>query len=441
MSYKKNIASNFFAQIIRITLVFITSIIVARELGAVGRGEIAYIILIFGLISNYGHFGINHATAYFQKRTRYSYKEVFSSNISTLLIIFTLIFTITIILRLNSVVLKDYNLSLIIIGLTYVLVNFIITSIQEFYVGNERIIEINKYLLIGEIFLFLTTFILSLTNTLDVTSYLVLFVISSFIRMLLFIKGVGIEFSFFINKNLINEEIRYGFVAYLSALFIFLNYRADQFLIKAMLGVESLGIYSIAVNLAELAFLVPMSVTNALTGRLFNINNNIEEKMFVTYSTIKYTFYISMAVSLIGMALTPLIPVVYGKSFTSASSLTLILFVGIIFASIGKVSYSYFITEGRPIIHMKVTAVTFFCNLLLNVILIPYLGMLGAALASTISYFLYGLIYILIFISKEGFTLKELLVPQKQDFKLLITVLKRRKQIKGVSCKGGVDSD
>ncbi|MFC0272283.1 oligosaccharide flippase family protein [Metabacillus herbersteinensis] len=423
MSYKKNIASNLLAQVIRIILMFLTSILVARVLGAEGRGYITFIILIFGLIASYGHFGINHATAYFQKRSNYSQKEIFNSNISILLIIFSIIASLVFILRIQSLILTDYSFDLIIIGLSYVLINFIIITIQEFYVGNERIVEINKFLLIGESFIFLTTILLSITEVLSVRNYLILFVVSSLLRMLFFVKGLGINFKFSINATLIKQEIKYGFVAYLSALFIFLNYRADQFLIKSMLGIESLGIYSIAVNLAELAFLVPMSVTSALTGRLYNINNEIEDKKFIIYSTIKYTFYIAMIVSIIGMGMTPLIPFIYGQSFSDASNITFVLFIGIIFASIGKVSYAYFITEGRPIIHTIVTAITLLCNIILNIILIPYLGMMGAALASTLSYFIYGLLYIIIFVTKEGFTIKELLVPEKKDLLLLFNVL------------------
>ncbi len=437
MSYKKNIASNFIAQIIRILLGFITSILVARKLGAEGKGYISYIILIFGLIASYGHFGINNATAYFQKRSKYSQNEVFNNNISVLLIIFGIIFFLIISLKLNSLILKEYDFDLVFLGLAYVLITFIMTSVQEFYVGNERILEINKYLLIGESLILITTLVLSFTNTLSIRSYLIIFVFSTLIRMIFLLKGIRIKFTFYINKILVKEEIRFGFIAYLSALFIFLNYRADQFLIKMMLGIDSLGIYSIAVNLAELAFLVPTSVSNVLTGRLYNINNQVENKKNVTYKTVKYTFYISMVVVFIGMIMTPLIPIVYGKGFSDAANITLVLFIGIIFASIGKVAYTYFFTEGRPIIHLKVTAITFLTNISFNFILIPFLGMIGAAIASTISYFIYGFLYLVIFVKKEGFTLRELLVPERQDIGALLESFNRIKQSKKVIGKGG----
>ncbi|MCS4464093.1 hypothetical protein JTT01_07485 [Clostridium botulinum] len=45
-----------------------------------------------------------------------------------------------------------------------------------------------------------------------------------------------------------------------------------------MLGEQQLGIYSIAVSLAELLFLIPGSVGTAILGRLYNIKDNNKEK-------------------------------------------------------------------------------------------------------------------------------------------------------------------
>ncbi|MCS4483815.1 polysaccharide biosynthesis C-terminal domain-containing protein [Clostridium botulinum] len=111
--------------------------------------------------------------------------------------------------------------------------------------------------------------------------------------------------------------------------------------------------------------------------------------------TVKYTFYICLFIGILGIMMTPLIPYVYGKEFASAKSSTIILFIGIIFASIGKVSSSYFQSEGAPIIHMVITLITFLANLLLNALFIPKWGIDGAAAASTISYILYGLVYVM----------------------------------------------
>jgi O-antigen/teichoic acid export membrane protein len=192
-----------------------------------------------------------------------------------------------------------------------------------------------------------------------------------------------------------------------------------------MLGAAELGIYAVGVTLAELVFLVPSSVTTALDGRLYNIDNKSVEKKIVTCKTIKYTFYISILVVLIGISLIRLIPVLYGQEFTDAIAVTLILFTGIKFASVAKVSYSYFFVSGRPAVHMTITFISFVTNIILNLLLIPALGINGSALASTISYFIYGSLYLIYFVKKEKFPIGDLLKISREDIAFLKGVIRK----------------
>jgi O-antigen/teichoic acid export membrane protein len=174
-------------------------------------------------------------------------------------------------------------------------------------------------------------------------------------------------------------------------------------MIKYMIDAKNLGVYAIGVTLAELVFLVPSSVTSALSGRLFNIDDKSNEKRTITCKTVKYTFYISLIIIIIGISLLRFIPLIYGEEYSGAAEVTLILFTGIIFASIAKVSYSYFFVSGRPIVHLSFTFLSFTANIILNYFLIPVYGINGAAFASTVSYALYGSLYIIYFVVKEKF--------------------------------------
>jgi len=183
-----------------------------------------------------------------------------------------------------------------------------------------------------------------------------------------------------------------------------------------MLGNSQLGVYSIAVTLAELVFLVPISVGKAITGKLYNIDSRSNSRKFITSKTIKYTFYICLIVSIVGIFMTPLIPIMYGQDFAEASQVTIILFIGIIFASIGKVSSPYFFTKGKPQVHLSITSIVLFLNISLNLLLIPKFGINGAAIASTFSYIIYGLLYLYYFVTNEKFTINELLILNRLDF-------------------------
>lgn len=416
MSYKKNIASNFLTQIFVSIVSFLTSIIVARTLGPEGRGYIAYLVLIFTLIGEYGEFGILKASIYFQKRTSYSEEEIYDTNQTFMLVNFIIISIAIILVKFSGRFLVDYSWGFIACGILIVLFTFFNSCMTNFYIGNERITHINRFNIIMNLARSFLLVLFWLLGILDVNKYIIIYTGSLGILTLLLYSKLGIRYKFMSNKNLIIKEFKFGISIYLATLFIYLNYRIDQFLIKNMLNETQMGIYSIAVALAELLFLIPGSVGTAILGRLYNIEDNSNNERKNTISlTVKYTFYICAIIGIIGIMMTPLITYVYGEEYSGAKIPTIILFIGIIFASIGKVSSSYFQSIGNTRTHLVITASTFFANLVLNIILIPTYGISGAAIASTVAYILYGISYIMFFIKLEEFSVKDFFGISKED--------------------------
>lgn len=416
MSYKKNIASNFITQIFVSVIAFLTSIIVARTLGPEGRGYVAYPILIFTLIGEYGNLGILKASIYFQKRTNYSEEEVFNTNQTFVLLNFVIISLAVILVRASGLLLTNYSWQLIVCGILMILFIFLNSGMTSFYIGNERIVEINKYNIIMNLTKSLLLALMWVLGMLDVNKYIIIYSASFGILTILLYSKLGIKYKFTRNRTLIREEFKFGLAIYLATLFIYLNYRMDQLFIRNMLNETQMGIYTIAVALAELLFLIPGSVGTAILGRLYNIDNSSDkERKRITSLTVKYTFYICAVIGVIGIMMTPLIPLVYGKGFAGAKIPTMILFIGIIFASIGKVSSSYFQSIGNTKTHLIITAMTFVMNLILNVTLIPIYGITGAAIASTGSYITYGIAYIVFFIKLEGFSFDDFFKFSEDD--------------------------
>ena len=426
MSYTKNIISNFYTRILKIILGFGTSVIIARSFGPEGKGYVTYFLLIFSMVANYSHLGINNATSYFYKKTKYKGKDIYNTNLSYLFLIWIIVSIIFIILKYYKIVLIDYSWLILFSGLLYILFTFMNVSIGGIFIGDERIVEINNYYILNNIFVFLATIISWYFNFLNIVLYLWYVVIGLFINNIFFLRNINFRFSFKLNRMLLKEEFKYGISIYFSALFIFLNYRVDQLLIKKLLGMNQLGLYSVGVQLAELLFLIPQSVTTALEGKLYNMPQNDNRKT-VTALTIKYTFFIAFCLAMLGIIMTPLVPIIYGTEYKDSVSIIIVLFIGVIFASIGKVSPSYFFTQGRPRVHLIITFITLIVNVTLNVFLIPINGIIGAAYASTIAYIIYGLTYVFYFVMFEKFSLQNLLLLNKDDFTFLKRLVNKYK--------------
>lgn len=421
MSYKKNIVSNFINQIIKIALGFFTSVIIARQLGPNKQGYIAYILLVFSLIGDYGHLGINNSVTYFQKRSKYSEEKVYSVNLTYLFLIFPIIVAIMSFLKINNIILNDYNYYFFIGGLILVISTFVLNATTAFFIGSEKIIELNKYTLTVFFIQSFLIILLWIIGRLNIYTYFTLKVASVLVNSIILLNKINIKYTFSIDKELLKSEFKYGIILYLAALFIYLNYRSDQFMIKQMLGSSKLGIYSIGVTLAELVFLIPNSVGTAFIGRLYNTNEKNDREL--TALTVKYTFYICILVVLIGLCMIPLIPIIYGKKYLAATTVTAILFFGIIFASIGKVAYGYFIAKGRPQVHLILTVICLGSNIIMNMYFIPKFGINGAAIASSISYTCYGVSYIIYFIKNENFKLRDFFAFNKVDKEMFQNLL------------------
>ena len=215
------------------------------------------------------------------------------------------------------------------------------------------------------------------SNNITVTSVSIVYAILEFLKFILMFINLKIKFHFVIDRKILMGELKFGIPLYLSGLFLYLNYRADQLMVKYYINETALGIYSLSVTLAELAKTVPDSVVSAFTGKLYNCEE--QEKKRIVIMTIKLSFYMTLLISLIGICCEPLIKVLYGLEYASAGPSMIILLIGIPFLTIGKVSAVYFYTNGKTKIHMQIALVVLIVNLIMNFFIIPKYGIYGAA--------------------------------------------------------------
>ncbi len=418
MGYKANIASNLVNQVLRIVVGFATSVIAARVLGPAGMGYVAYAILFFTLIGDFGHLGLNNSTMYFMKRGGVPSGHLFSVNLTSLGLLFGVIASLLLFLRGTGLVLTSYSWPYILGGLLFVGSDLFFTSLHSWYVGDERIRESNRKIIAVFLLKSALIVILWLSGALTPLRFFGVAVLGMLLNAVLLGFGVGQSYAPVLDKGLLKAEFAYGGLLWLGAVFAWLHLRADQFMIRQMLDVSALGVYSVAVTLAELLFLVPVSVSSALLGKLYNTQESGAARSILA-RTLKLTFYICSALALVGIPLSLLIPVIYGEAYAGAVSSVMVLLGGAVFASLARVGMQYYFTLGRPKVHLYSTLATLIVNVALNFLLIPRLGIFGAAVASSISYLTYGLFYLALFLGPEKFSWRDLFALNSKDIKAL----------------------
>jgi O-antigen/teichoic acid export membrane protein len=184
--------------------------------------------------------------------------------------------------------------------------------------------------------------------------------------------------------------LRYGTILQPASLAGFFSYRADVFLISLIMrNPAALGQYGVAVNLAELCFYVPDAVSTVLFPRVASSDRAeaaalVPPACRITLSLTMLAGAVLAAAALVGI---PLLLPAYLPSLVP----TFLLLPGIIGLSASKVLSGYLSGIGRPAPISAVASGALILNVLCNVLLIPILGIAGAAAASLISYSANGL--------------------------------------------------
>jgi O-antigen/teichoic acid export membrane protein len=119
-----------------------------------------------------------------------------------------------------------------------------------------------------------------------------------------------------------------------------------------------------------------------------------------------------------------LITLLYGSEFREAAVALRILMPGIAMMSMTKVLANDIAGRGKPEINSLAGVITLSINVLLNITLIPHFGLIGVALACTISYMIQSLIIAFYYRKLSDAGWGEILIFNRSDFKLWKGVLR-----------------
>ncbi|CAM2778723.1 polysaccharide biosynthesis C-terminal domain-containing protein [Hathewaya histolytica] len=417
-NYKKNILNNFITNIFNMILAFFVSILISRKLGPGGKGYLSFFMLLADLIASYGHLGVINATNYFQTRKGFKKQTIYNINLTYNILICGIVTIVSGTLYVNDVIFKGYNIWVFIAFILYTIFILLRSFFNSIYIGDERIKAMNTFTVLPATISAIA--VISMINHLTIFTYICIKVIEVGINVLLLLFNSKYKYRPYFSFNIIKDEIRYGINPLLANLSIYLNYKIDQFLIKFLNGNIELGLYTTAVMLSELVLVIPQAIANPITAKLYNLPLESKERKDTIVKTLRYGFTACVILTLIGMCCIPLIPIVYSDKYIPSQLITFILFLSIPFVSIGKITTPYFYSSGNVKIITRFSITSLVVNTVLNVLFIPKFRGIGAAMASSISYCVYGVQYIRYFRKELDIKVLDLLFISRDEFNQLI---------------------
>lgn len=213
------------------------------------------------------------------------------------------------------------------------------------------------------------------------------------------------------------KSISFGIWQYLSDLCSFLIRRLDFFLVISILGQSGLGIYSVAVAMAE--------ITSRLTHEIGTIlfpefaSDNIAKGRAAPILR-KTLFSMTIIASLLALASRPLILLLFGNQFAESIPAFQLLLLGTIALGTIDVTWNYTAAKGKVKLGIPIFGIGAILDVALNFVLLPSFGVLGASFAATISYCLAAFLFLRVFCKNEGCSVREALVIRKDDIREII---------------------
>jgi O-antigen/teichoic acid export membrane protein len=215
-----------------------------------------------------------------------------------------------------------------------------------------------------------------------------------------------------------NQEIRsvllVGLYGNFGNITSFFNYRLDVFIVNYFLNPAQVGIYAVGVTVSESLWQIPQAVASALFPRSARtVENGATE---FTCLILRQVLLISCFSGFLLAALAPIVmPLFFGARFAPSVPVIWWIIPGTIALALGKVAASDLAGRRKTFYTSIFGIVALVVTVALDLLLIPRMGIQGAALASSIAYAIYGALLVAALRHELKVTWRTLLVPPRVE--------------------------
>ncbi len=387
--HTKNIGWMMLAKIGGMTISFIATAYIARNLGPINYGELSYAISFVMLFSFIASFGIDQIL--YRDIILYPNKknELLGSAIALRLITstFSIIITSIAVFLFSP---RDVSFFLI----------FIISTSSLF--GSFQLLS---YEFQAEVKAKYTSIlILIVTITLNIFKIMTIYFGGGIIYLatIVILEPIFYSVGYLYLKNKIFFDLHLlkytkettlrickdSYPLIFASAFYVIYSRIDQVMLKNMVNAKAVGLYDAAVRMSEVFYFIPQIILMSLFTVIINskkesneLYNKRSRKLF--FFLVFLSFIIAITTTLIS---DKLIRIVFGQEFNESISIFNIYIWSNVGAVLNMISQQILVSENMT---KYISITTFFgmtTNVLLNLILIPIYGPHGAAVATLISY-------------------------------------------------------
>lgn len=415
----RDVFYTFSTEIFSVGANFLIGIVLARALSVSDRGVMVLVMTLPWTVFSFANLGLPQANIYLVGRKKREAKTVLGNAL-----VMTAILGLLSVIILNA--LKGTALRTVLKGLPpeywwplmllipTLLIDGMTLSIlrarQRFDLFNLRRLVAPVLMLVG--------FLIALVAvkgglTAAVGVYVAVMVLMSILSLVLTGREVPLILTF--DRSLTKETFRFGLKSYLQNLVGSLNYRLDVYLLAFFLTPTQVAFYGVATSLAEAAWYIPNSVGVVLFPRLSN--TPMEQVHQITAKVCRNTLAITGLIVMGMLAVSWfLVPLVYGPAYRATVPPLLILLPGVLSMGLYKVLSRNFTSRNQQQVSILASSAALTLNAVLDLLLIPQWGVVGAAMASTAGYTAAGVVLLAFFLHGSRLPWQKVLLPVKDEW-------------------------
>ncbi|MDH4220172.1 MAG: oligosaccharide flippase family protein [Candidatus Aminicenantes bacterium] len=389
--FTRQVGTTLITQMAGLCLTVITTAVIARWLGPEGKGIIELALLLPGMLSLFLSGGIGVANVYFAGTRRLGVPFL-TENSVTFAIISAILGGLVVGVLIASgwlpVLVPGINIWLILLAMVGVPFRLLSGYLSGILLGLQRIITVNLINLVQSVLTLVFTILLVIGLGVGLSGAILSSLgagMAGLIILIIILRRAGGVFKPHRNPSAMHSIFSFGLKGHIGNVLQFFNYRLDMFFVNYFVGSGSVGIYSVSVGLAEILWYFPNAVGFVIfpkaTATKPEVMRIFTPKVFLI--TLGVTALGAIGLMVLGKTF---IQLIYSFAFIDAYIPMLVLLPGVILLGGAKVLTNEIAGRGYPQYNSINAGIALILTVIFDLILIPRFGILGAALASSISY-------------------------------------------------------
>lgn len=373
------------ARLVNLALGAVAGVVIARELAPLGRGQYAVVVTTAGTAIALSHLSVEQAHLSMWRTT--ALRRTLVANAVVLAAAVGCVAALTayaVVHELGPARVPVYSSAAMAVALAAVPVSILVLYTNSLVALSGRVDRLNRGLLLSAIVQTTTLVALAALDQLTVTAVVVVWSLTASVPLVATLPVLRPR-ARHLSRRVMRAELARGARYHLGGALLFLLFRADIFLVNALRSAEEVGLYALAVTLAELLYVLSDSVAQTIVERQAGADRR--DAAGITALAVRVSLVGAGAAMIALAVVVPIgLPAVYGADFRGSVSPFVLILPGVLAFAASRPIAALLATLDMAWVVTGLSAGAFALNIFLGIVLIPRLGIDGAALASTIAY-------------------------------------------------------